>query len=274
MAKDGTLRIGVVKYLNSRPLCYGIEKFLPEASFDYDYPSRLARKFSLGLLDVCLVSSIEFFMHPDYEIISNACVASDGPVLSVKLFSRKHLHKIKTLALDAGSVTSSLLARILLLECFDIQPEIETFSLESPITECHSDALLMIGDRALKTPDDSFPICIDLSELWKRVTKKPFVFACWLSRTGQYSDHVVKALESCRDEGVNNLDKIAREESSRLSLDQHLLHSYLNEHLSYHLDLDELEGLMHFGDFARTYDFIPKERNKILYKFEKKIVEI
>ncbi len=274
MTKDGTLRIGVVRYLNSKPLCYGIEKFFPEALFDYDYPSRLSQKFSLGLLDVCLVSSIDFFKHPDNKIITNACVASNGPVLSVKLFSRKHLHKIKTLALDAGSVTSSILARILLLECFDIKPEIVAFSLQSPITDCHSDALLVIGDRALKTPDNSFPICIDLGELWKRITNKPFVYACWLSRTGHYSDQVVEALESCRDGGINSIELIANEESSELSQDERLLKSYLKEHLSYHLGLDELEGLMHFGDLARTHGFIPKEHNKILYKFDTNIVEI
>ncbi len=103
---DGAVRIGAVTYLNSKPLIEGLSELLPEAELSLDYPSRLAEDLAAGFLDVALVPSIEVFRHADYEIISDACVATHGPVMSVKLYSRVPLGEIQSLALDAGSRTS------------------------------------------------------------------------------------------------------------------------------------------------------------------------
>src|SRR5688500_286945 len=83
------VRIGAVSYLNSKPLIEGLLELAPQAQLILDYPSRLADELAAGRLDVALIPSIESFGDPDYEIISDACVASRGPVLSVKLYFRK-----------------------------------------------------------------------------------------------------------------------------------------------------------------------------------------
>ena len=69
----------------------------------FDLPSRLADDLAAGRLDVALIPSIEYFQNPEYNIVSNACIACRGPVLSVKLFSRKPAAQIRTFALDEGS---------------------------------------------------------------------------------------------------------------------------------------------------------------------------
>src|SRR5690348_6683422 len=100
------MRIGAVHYLNTKPLVYGLERYAPGAEVVYDLPSRLADRLAARRLDVALIPSIEFFRTASYTIVSNACIACRGPVLSVKLFSRRPIDSIRTLALDEGSRTS------------------------------------------------------------------------------------------------------------------------------------------------------------------------
>ncbi len=89
------IKIGAVSYLNTRPLVHG----LPGAAADqieliFDLPSRLADQLSEGQLDVALIPSVEYLRNPHYRIISDACIACRGPVMSVKLFSRVPLREI------------------------------------------------------------------------------------------------------------------------------------------------------------------------------------
>src|SRR3954470_3310916 len=100
------MRIGAVNYLNSKPLVYGLESLAPTARITYDLPSRLADSLAAGRLDVALIPSGEFFRTPGPRIVSDACVACCGPVLSVKLHFRVPPKDVRTVALDEGSRTS------------------------------------------------------------------------------------------------------------------------------------------------------------------------
>src|SRR5580692_7253889 len=153
---DGAVRIGAVNYLNSKPLIEGLGELLPEAELLLDYPSRLADGLEAGRLDVALVPSIEVLRHADYEIISDACVATRGPVMSVKLYSRVPLGEIRTLALDAGSRTSVALTRIMLAERFGVVPRLEPLPFERSVASTATDAVLLIGDRAMHAPTERF----------------------------------------------------------------------------------------------------------------------
>ncbi len=108
------LRIGVVTYLNARPLTACLAQLAPNAELVVDLPSRLADGLAAGRLDVALIPSVEYFRHPGYVVVSDACVACDGPVRSVKLYGRVPVSRIRTVALDEGSRTSAALAQILL----------------------------------------------------------------------------------------------------------------------------------------------------------------
>src|SRR5262249_7560218 len=151
---------------------------------------------------------------PDYEIISDACVAACGPVLSVKLYFRTAPGDVKTLALDEGSRTSAALARIMLAERFGVEPKIEKFTLDSRVEETTADAVLMIGDRAILPPAIPFVEEWDLGEEWLRWTGLPFVFALWVGRRGVELGRVETALAAARDRGVAAISEIARRESA------------------------------------------------------------
>ncbi|MFP6649503.1 MAG: MqnA/MqnD/SBP family protein, partial [Pirellulaceae bacterium] len=101
-----SLRIGAVSYLNTKPLVFGLEKMLPTAELVFDLPSRLADDLAAGQLDIALIPTVEYFQDPSYRVVSDACIACRGPVLSVSLLSRCPIEEIRTLALDEGSRTS------------------------------------------------------------------------------------------------------------------------------------------------------------------------
>src|SRR5688572_30413701 len=116
MTSIGRIRIGAVEYLNTKPLVYNLTQIAPQAEVVFDLPSRLADRLAAEELDVALIPSIEFFQDPAYRVVSDACIACRGPVLSVKLFSRVPAERIRSLALDEGSRTSAALVQILLKE--------------------------------------------------------------------------------------------------------------------------------------------------------------
>src|SRR5215475_9935703 len=118
------LKVGAVTYLNTKPLVFRLEQFVPHAELSFDLPSRLADNLAAGRLDVALIPSIEYFHKPDYKIVSDACIACRGPVLSVKLFCRVPVQQIRSLALDEGSRTSAALIQILLKQRFGIAPRL------------------------------------------------------------------------------------------------------------------------------------------------------
>ena len=108
------IRIGAVSYLNAKPLYYWLHQYAPQVKLSMDVPSRLAEQLAAGELDVALIPSVEYLRGASrgYEIIPGFAIAARGPVRSVKLFSRVPWERIERLALDAGSRTSQVLARI------------------------------------------------------------------------------------------------------------------------------------------------------------------
>src|SRR5262249_53125565 len=158
-----------------------------------------------GRLDVALIPSIEFFNNPAYTIVSNACIACRGPVLSVKLFSRGPLASIRSVALDEGSRTSVALTRILLAERFGLRPQLLALPVDSTLEDADADAVLLIGDRAMHSPPGRFDTVWDLGDEWWRWTELSFVFAMWVARPGAELHGLDSALCEARDAGISHL---------------------------------------------------------------------
>ena len=176
------LRIGAVSYLNTKPLVYRLAERLPEANIILDYPSRLADALADEQLDIALVPSAELIAHPEWSVVSNACIACRGPVLSVKLLFRVLPGEVQTLALDEGSRTSALLAQILLQELHGVRPQLTSLPLGKEASESQADAVLVIGDRAIGCDESAMVETWDLGDRWCRWAELPFVFAMWVAR--------------------------------------------------------------------------------------------
>lgn len=241
------LRIGSVPYLNARPLVEGLE------GVRFAVPSRLARQFRQGEVDVALVPSFESVRSPGCVVVPGPCIASPGPVDSVFLFSREPLHQARRVLLDESSVTSAALTRVLLLERYGVEAEFEPCPPDVDPRAVDADAVLLIGDRALKAPRDNLVVS-DLALLWREWTGLPFVFAVWLARDASAAEAVGPELRAARERGLAARERIAREAADQMGLPPGLLFRYLTERLTYDFGEPEREALELFASHCRRLE--------------------
>ncbi|MCI0333091.1 MAG: menaquinone biosynthesis protein [Planctomycetes bacterium] len=266
------MRIGAVNYLNSKPLVCGLEALAPDVRLTYDLPSRLADSLSAGRLDVALVPSVEFFRSPRYRIVSDACVACRGPVLSVKLHFRVPPREVQCVALDEGSRTSAALTQILLAERIGVRPRWEPLAIGCGVEATGADAVLLIGDRAIKSgepprgypagsreqEESSFCEVWDLGEAWTEWTDLPFVFAMWIAREGVNVSEMGGLLEAARDRGLTQLDQIAEREADAIGISRKLATRYLRDNLHFTLGREERAGLRKFYELCVAHELAPR----------------
>lgn len=255
-------RIGAVSYLNSKPLIEGLEELLPEAELILDFPSKLADMLAADEIDVGLIPSAEYLSHSNYRLVSDACVATRGPVLSVKLYGRKPFCEIETLALDEGSRTSVLLTRILLSQRYNLFPELRSLPLGRSVESSDADAVLVIGDRAFHPPEEKFVEIWDLGEEWTKWSGLPFVFAVWAASEENDLSAVEQALVEARNNGLNRLAEIAQREAAVLGIDEQVAYDYLRRNLYFRLGEEEQKGLELFSKLAE--ELIPQQEGLIV----------
>ena len=256
-----SLRIGAVSYLNTKPLVYGLQQSLSASEVVYQLPSRLADSLANQELDIALVPSIELARHPDWTIISDACIACRGPVLSVKLLFRVPPAEVRSMVLDEGSRTSAMMAQVLLKELYGVEPSLSSLPITADPAEAEADAILMIGDRAIYARESKFHEVWDLGDRWCRWSELPFVFAMWVARPGVLAGEAANALSKARDSGCGHLNEIASEQASAMNLPLGLVEEYLRRNLYFYLGPDERRGLSLFYQKAASQgfiDFLPK----------------
>lgn len=265
------VRVGVVSYLNAKPLYYRLDEASPKVQVEQDLPSRLADRLRLGELDIALIPSVEYFRGAGaglgYEVLPGFAIAARGPVRSVKLFSRVPFGQIKRLALDAGSRTSQALTRVWLDAAHGVRPgRIELLPMGLPVLESTADAVLVIGDRAMTVPDGPFHAVVDLAEAWNGMTGLPFVFALWVARSGVDLGDLPEILARCRTAGLTHASELASEHGPRLGLDVATCYDYLTRVLSYDLGEPELAGLRRFAQMATQLGLIPRGADLVFHR--------
>jgi chorismate dehydratase len=262
------IRVGAVSYLNAKPLYYRLCEFASHIDLSIDVPSRLADQLAAGLLDVALIPSVEYLRAVDrgYEIVPGFAIAARGPVRSVKLFSRVPWSDVRRLALDAGSRTSQVLAQIWLHARYGVRPVVEELPMGVSALESTADAVLVIGDRAMKVPHDPFHEVVDLAEAWLSLTGLPFVFAFWVTRAGVDLGALPEALEQSRTEGLAHADELARIHGPRLGLDFTTCYDYLTRVLSYDLGEPEIAGLKTFAAMAAQLGLAPEGVSLVFHR--------
>jgi chorismate dehydratase len=265
------IRVGAVSYLNAKPLYYRLTEFAPGISLEMDLPSLLADRLGRGELDVALIPSVEYFRGASrgYQILPGFAIAARGAVRSVKLFSRVPLARIDRLALDAGSRTSQVLAQVWLDARHGVRPRrIEPLPMGVPVQESTADAVLLIGDRAMKVPDAGFHAVVDLAEAWQRLTGLPFVFALWVVRAGAEVDlgSLPEALARSRAEGLAHAGELAATHGPGLGLDVATCYDYLTSVLSYELGEREIAGLRRFARMAAAMGLAPEGVDLVFHR--------
>ena len=251
-----TIQIGTVPYCNAYPLIHYLPDYLPDIAITEWFPSTMRQQFAEQKLDLALMPVAELLTLPNGKIISNCCIACNGTVRSVLLFSRKPIEKIQTIAMDTASRSSVMICELLLQHFYGVQPKQHRLETNQNPDECQMDAFLIIGDRALACqPSDSWAFRYDVGALWKEQTGLPLVFAAWISHSPQVDEpSVTLALESSRDQGLLHLETIlhAKEQQGvELPLGRHQILDYYRQAIIYTMGESERAGLQRFFDLAQ-----------------------
>ncbi|MBS1654270.1 MAG: hypothetical protein JSU05_05440, partial [Bacteroidetes bacterium] len=99
---NGLIRVGIVSYLNTRPLIYGLRRPPINSLVELieETPAKLAdmlRKdeIDLGLIPIAAIPTLK-----EYHIVSDYCIGAEAEVASVCLFSEVPLEGIEKVYLD------------------------------------------------------------------------------------------------------------------------------------------------------------------------------
>lgn len=251
------IRLGVVSYLNAMPLVHGLD--------DGDGvvvtgapPSGVAEELRTGRIDVGLVPVVELLRQPDLTVVSDACVGAHGPVDSVVLRLRTAPEAVRTLALDPASRTSQILAQIILRDLHGAAVRAEEADTVRAWAERTHDAVLVIGDPALKLVTEGAP-CLDLAQAWLELTDLPFVFAVWAGRRDVVARRpdLAAVLEQARDRGVAATAAIARTHAAAAEIPEEVVRVYLDQRIRYRLAALDRAGLDRFLALARSIVDVP-----------------
>jgi chorismate dehydratase len=237
------IKVGIVSYLNARPLIYGLK--LPpiknKIELIEDTPAELARMLSEDIIDVGLIPVASILSLPEYHIVGDYCIAADGEVASVCLFSEVPMDKIEKIYLDYQSRSSAELLKWLLKEYWGIHPIIIESKNEDYRQQIKgTTAGLVIGDRALEQRKISTYI-YDLGAAWRSKTGLPIVFAAWISKR-LLPQTFIKEFDEANAVGLNFIDEIVKDHP----LEIYDLKKYYTVHIQYKLDERKRQGLKLF----------------------------
>jgi len=252
------VRLGRIPWINTFPVYGAIDRGLVkvDAEMVSGTASELNDLLAAGELDVSVVSAVEYARNAAaYHLLPDLAISCDGPVRSVKLFSRRPVTELDqaTVLLTASSRTSVLLLELLCRHRWKVAPRFATVRAEavdlSALSEFPHDAVLVIGDAALLlAASGRYQVEADLGQEWKEWTGLPFVFAVWAARRQADQDvaqRIHRALLASRDWGLAHLDDLAQSAAQATGLDPVVCRHYFDD-LDYRLSYRHLAGLTDF----------------------------
>tara|TARA_B100001142_G_scaffold214246_1_gene212318 strand:- start:208 stop:942 length:735 start_codon:yes stop_codon:yes gene_type:complete len=236
------LKVSAISYINTLPFVYGLKKsrLINDIELQLDYPSICGKKLINEDVQIALVPVVVIPELRSPNIFSKYCIAANGAVGTVCLYSKVPIHKIVRIYLDYQSLTSVALLKLLLKEYWQVEPELMKSEIGFEEDIEGTSAALVIGDRAFDL-NAKYDFVYDLSAIWKEMTGFPFVFATWVANR-RLSQQFVLDFQNAMDYGLCNIQKALFEEGGSFSSDN-LLEDYLNNKISYVLDNDKLKGM-------------------------------
>jgi chorismate dehydratase len=254
------VRIGVVDYLNARPLEYGLEQGLGAdlVELSYDVPARLADRMAEDRLDVGLLPIIELARMPEMQLVPGLGIVTRGAARSVLLVSKVPVEQVRSVALDRESRTSNALIQVLFARVWRQRPEFRIGRRRLSLALADCDAAVRIGDKALfETPPESCEV-YDLGEIWTRSSGLPFVYAAWMARPGVVTRELYRVLHESRRRGMRNIDRIAADYTWNGAHNVELARAYLRDNIVYRLGSAELESMRQFFASAAELGLIDR----------------
>ncbi|OGW46596.1 MAG: hypothetical protein A2078_11420 [Nitrospirae bacterium GWC2_57_9] len=253
------LKLGHIIYSN----CYPPHAAIVTGKIPFPFkviegiPSELNRLLRDGAIDVSPSSSIAFAMNTGrYLLLPGLSITSRKEVRSIILQSRMPIEELegKTVGLTSASATSVVLLKILFKLRYRLNPVYTPFDqgVNDPFGK--ADAMLFIGDHALKAEATrEYPYLYDLGLLWNEFTGLPFVFALWQVNYKKNIDKDLAVLYDIIAEskryGLSRIPELAQASADQFGLPVGLLIDYWNA-FSYELTEYEKRGLLTFYSYA------------------------
>lgn len=251
------MRVGIVHYVNSRPLSRGLLAAGADDALRCESlpPAAIAERLAAGTLDVGLVPSVELARIPGLAVLPGLAIAATHEVRSVLLVSRVPVGEIESVALDENSRTSAALVRILLSERYGLEPEYRPAVADLDAMLASADAALIIGDPALAVPRERY-VVLDLAGEWLELTGLPFVFAVWAAR-GEVAARVpVDRFLASLETGLAELDAIVDETAAESGLPPAVVRDYFTRNLRFRMGPAEQAGLAEFLRRAASHGLV------------------
>jgi chorismate dehydratase len=259
-------RLGVVSFLNSRPLIAGLAAD-ERVELMYDVPAHLPGWLDDGHVDVALVPIIDVLRSGGrYGVLSDACIGCERETMTVRVFSHTPPERIRVLWADGDSHTSAALAKILWRRIYGRSLELRRFEARRENLRGLK-SVLLIGDKVVEASHSGFPFEMDLGSAWRLHTGLPFVFAVWAYRTDREArglsqcdtDVLGTLLSAARDRGVAEAARIAAVEGPGLGWPVEQARDYLTRCLKFKLDERDVEGANLFGKLCAEADLVPTD---------------
>ncbi|MDP7070547.1 MAG: menaquinone biosynthesis protein [Phycisphaerales bacterium] len=242
---DTAVRVGVVSFLNARPLVAGLDH-LQNWTIVPAPPSRLIDLVAEGGVDLALCSSVDLLTAPfEPAWLASTPLGCCGATQTVRLFSRVPIDRVSRIHCDTDSHTSVALLQILLAEYWQSSAELV------PLGEAgEAEAKMLIGDKVVdpELSPDAWPVQIDLGEAWYDHLGLPFVFAVWMGKAS-HADCIRRAgrvIDRQFRLNQSRLGHVIAESAGTRGWNPAAAAAYLRSHIRYAFGPPEMRGLQAF----------------------------
>ena len=205
-------------------------------------------------------------------------IASKGRVRSLLLVrrARQSLQEIRSVAADTASRATLAYTRILFRHWGN--PDVAFLPAAAHLDAMleRADAAIVIGDPALFALEErdcrlertgEVLVYHDLAAEWKALTGLPFVSAVWCCTANHLGapgldfetwETIAHDFIQSRDHGLQNIDALVTEWSSRIPIPQAAIRTYLTTNIHYILDEECVAGIKAFFRMAEEAGVLPQ----------------
>jgi chorismate dehydratase len=243
------IKISAVSYTNTKPFLYGLQHSAIKNKIDLslDMPSDCAQKLIDNVVDIGLIPVAATLSLPSWNIISAYCIGAIGAVNSVFIFSNCDIKNVEHIQLDPESRSSNNLARVLLKNYWQVQPQLIEGALDYASSVDDKTAFVQIGDRTFGKKG-TYKFVYDLAEEWQKFTGLPFVFAAWIANK-PIPEEFIKDFDIALKYGLAHRQQLLEELPKRADFD---LEDYLMHKLDFDLTDDKKKALYLFLDYIKA----------------------
>ena len=266
-AAPPTATLGCVSYLNARPLIDGLDGH-DASPVRFDVPARLLEMLESRQVDIALCPVIDYYRSASpLMIVPVGGICSQGPTLTVRLFSRVPVREVQAVHADTDSHTSVALLQVLLDACHGLRPRIIDYQAAGGSVSAGAGAqlpqsMLLIGDKVVTDSPlaVTYPHQLDLGQAWHELTGLPFVFAVWMAHEDADLGRWPSVLAQARQRNAGRIDEIVHRHATDHGWPIELARQYLGSILRYDIGPRELEAIERFGEMAAQRGLIARPR--------------